>query len=89
MEAEEKEETIRKIQYLQKVVQTVIFSYVVISVMSRALLRHDSNLYYPTLLNKLALHLEFWTLEVLECAVPSGWERPYFWGGLRAPSFGI
>ena len=57
--------------------------------MSRALLRHDSNLYYPTLLNKLALHLEFWTLEVLECAVPSGWERPYFWGGLRAPSFGI
>lgn len=57
--------------------------------MSRALLRHDSNLYYPILLNKLALHLEFQTLEVLECAVPSGWERPYFWGGLRAPSFGI
>ena len=57
--------------------------------MLRALLRHDSNLYYPTLLNKHALQLEFRTLEVLECAVPLGWERACIWGGLRAPDFGI
>ena len=67
----------------------VISPYVVISVMLRALLRHDSNLYYPTLLNKHALHLEFRTLEVLECAVPLGWERACVWGGLRALDFGI